>query len=98
MLDIHPQFPAIEQAWWEWVDQNCPNKSPRARGKWMSANVFSYDGTTWERSNFEHRSNSGKSVVHRTIIFSGKDGRAISNGERRPNRRSDPNRNWGLPE
>jgi hypothetical protein len=92
-------FWILERAWWQWVDANCPHTSARARGKWMSANTFEYDGTTWTRSWQPVKSNSGKSIVDSITIFYGADRRRFHKAADRPkNRRSDPDRNWGLPE
>src|SRR4051812_36586796 len=98
MQEIDPKFPAIEAAWWRWVNENCPHQSERARGRWMSSNDFHYDGTIWKRTMMAHRSNTGKSVVARSIVYRSKDGRVIGSGGWKPNRRSDPDRNWGLPD
>jgi len=56
-------FYELEEAWWEWVNKNCPHKTARARGKWMNQNTFKYDGTTWTRSYQAMKSNSGKTTV-----------------------------------
>lgn len=97
MTDIHPDFFAIEEAWWKWVDENCPNQSSRARGRWMNSNVFSYDGTTWTRDRVGYKSNSGHTVVDNAVTFHGADGRALSKPRSEfPNRRNDAKRNWGL--
>jgi hypothetical protein len=90
-------FDELETAWWKWVDTNCPSKSPRARGRWMYNNAFSYDGTTWRRNSCGYKSNSGMSIVAREVAYISADGRAVHKGiDRRINRRNDPERNWGL--
>jgi hypothetical protein len=89
-------FFAIEAAWWKWVDENCPSKSPRARGKWMNENEFTYDGTVWQRSMTAYKSNSGKTIVDRDMVFYSADGRTLRCTSGSPNRRNDPDRNWGL--
>jgi hypothetical protein len=92
-------FETLNGAWWEWVDANCPSKSPRARGKWMHANVFTYDGTTWHRDRGTMKSNSGKTTYTTSETFVGADGRVVSRDSGRPlNRRNDPERDWGLPD
>jgi hypothetical protein len=98
MTDIHPDFFKIQEAWWKWVNENCPSKSARARGRWMSANTFTWDGTTWTRSYTPYKSNSGKTTVDSAEIFYGADGRVIGKppSDLGPNRRNDPDRNWGL--
>jgi hypothetical protein len=96
MSRIEGNFYAIEAAWWKWVNENCPSQSKRARGRWMNENTFEYDGTTWARSYTPYKSNSGKSVVDSTVIFSGADGRKILKTAGSPNRRNDADRNWGL--
>lgn len=90
-------FYELEEAWWEWVNKNCPHKSPRARGKWMYENTFEYDGTTWTRSYQAMKSNSGKSTVDSSTYFVGSDGRRFEKEAGSPNRRNDPERNHGLP-
>jgi hypothetical protein len=57
---------------------------------------FEYDGTTWTREWNPVMSNTGKSVVDSTEIFRGADGRVIYKAAGKPNRRNDPDRNWGL--
>jgi hypothetical protein len=96
MSKIEGDFFTIEAAWWKWVDDNCPSQSKRARGRWMSENVFEYEGTTWTRSYVSYKSNSGKSVVDSTTVFAGADGRKIYKTAGSPNRRNDADRNWGL--
>jgi hypothetical protein len=94
--DIHPNFFKIEKAWWNWVNKNCLFTTARARGRWMSANTFEYEGTTWTRDYLPLKSNSGKNVVDSSIIFHGADGRTIHKNSGSPNRRNDSERNWGL--
>jgi hypothetical protein len=89
-------FYGLEGAWWQWVDANCPSAKPKERAKWMSENTFSHDGTTWTRSTWQHYSNTGKTIVARSVVFHGADGRVIDNGKWEPNRRSDQKRNWGV--
>jgi len=98
VLTMDQEFFAIDSAWWRWVNENCPHKSQKTRGRWMSSNEFSYDGATWKRSMSAHRSNTGKNIVARSITYTSSDGRVLTNGEWKPNRRSDPARNWGLPD
>lgn len=89
----------LETAWWKWVDEGCPSRSRTVRGKWMRANQFSYDGTTWSRHRESMRSNSGKTHYTTSIAYHGADGRVISEKVDVPlNRRNDPARNWGLHE
>ena len=64
----------------------------------MKANTSEYDGKTWERSWSPMMSNSGKTVIDADTIFRGADGRVIYKARGNPNRRNDPDRNWGLPE
>jgi hypothetical protein len=90
-------FYELEEAWWEWVNKTCPHKSPRARGKWMNANTFEYDGTTWTRDYRPMKSNSGKTTVDSSIYFVAADGRRFEKLAGSPNRRSDPDRSHGLP-
>jgi len=80
----------------QWVSAGCPYKSPKKRGEWVRVNLFFYAGTTWTRNALPYKSNSGKSVVHRSISFSAADGRVIDNGDWPTNRRNDSKRNWGL--
>jgi hypothetical protein len=87
----------IESAWWKWVDEQCPFSSPRARGKWMNNNEFTFSGTKWKRFSNPMISNSGKSIVHRAIYFVAEDGRKLGiEPALFVNRRNDPKRNWGL--
>jgi hypothetical protein len=86
----------MEKAYWEWLKQNCPYKSKRARIEWMKGNLFPFDGSEWYRTAVPHLSNSRKTVVHWSVIFKAADGRVVHNGEWSPNRRSDAERNWGL--
>lgn len=90
-------FEELERAWWEWVNKACPNKSPRARGKWMNANAFEYDGTTWTRTYQAMKSNSGKTTVDSSTNFIGADGRRFEKLAGSPNRRNDSERNHGFP-
>lgn len=90
-------YATLSSAWWKWVDDNCPSQSPRARGKWMHANTFTYDGTTWKMQSMGYKSNSGKTTRYETV-FVGEDGRRVESMPVPKNRRNDPERNWGLPE
>jgi hypothetical protein len=96
MTETDSGFFAIEEAWWRWVDEHCPSKSPRARGKWMRANEFSYDGAIWQRNATPYKSNSGKTIVDRMTVFNSNDGRALTSRAGSLNRRNDADRNWGL--
>src|SRR5690349_6791629 len=90
-------FCELEDAWWKWVNENCPYSSARARGKWMRQNTFIHKGVVWKREMVADRSNSGKTVVQRVITFHTEDGRIVEcDPGFRPNRRNDPDRNWGL--
>ncbi len=92
-------FETLNDAWWDWVNANCPSKARRERGKWMYANVFTYDGTTWQRDRGTMKSNSGKTTYTTSETFVGADGRVVSRDNGRPlNRRNDPERDWGLPD
>lgn len=97
MTGIHPDFFAIEDAWWNWVNENCPSESPRARGRWMNSHKFEFDGTVWTRDRVGYKSNSGKTIVDNAVSFHGADGRVIAKSPSEfPNRRNDSERNWGL--
>lgn len=96
MAEVDNGFFALEAAWWKWVDENCPSKSPRVRGKWMRENTFSHEGMVWQRDMLPYKSNSGKTIVDRSTTFCSEDGRVIRSPANSPNRRNDPDRNWGL--
>ena len=89
----------LENAWWRWVDENCPKKSRTGRGKWMRENELSYGGTVWSRYRESMRSNSGKTHYTTSLSFHAADGRTVAEKMDLPlNRRNDPDRNWGLHE
>lgn len=90
-------FFELEEVWWKWVDETCPYKTSRARGKWMQESTFKHDGTVWTRTYQPMKSNTGKSTVDRSIYFVGADGRRFESVAGAPNRRNDPERNHGLP-
>src|SRR5712691_6599181 len=56
MTEIDHGFFTIEVAWWKWVDENCPSKSPGARGKWMRENTLTFQGVVWRRESTAFRS------------------------------------------
>ncbi|MCP3385991.1 hypothetical protein NLM31_36965 [Bradyrhizobium sp. CCGUVB4N] len=63
-------------------------------------NKFLFDGETWTRSASAVSSNSGK-TKYWTVTYTSASGRKFTGGSgatRPTNRRSDPERNWGLPE
>lgn len=63
----------------------------------MHANDFTYAGTIWRRDRLTQTSNSGKTTYTKETTFTAADGRVVSRDAGLPtNRRSDPNRNWGL--
>lgn len=92
-------FEILNTAWWDWVNKNCPSKAKRVRGVWMHSNDFQFDGASWVRHRETSKSNSGKTTYTDYEAFHGSDGRIIDRDfGKRLNRRSDPARNWGLPE
>jgi hypothetical protein len=99
-MDSGPlSFQVLNDAWWQWVNTNCPSKSSRERGKWMHTNVFTHDGATWQRDRGTMRSNSGKTTYTTSESFVGSDGRVLSRDSGRLlNRRNDPKRDFGLPD
>jgi rubredoxin len=59
---------------------------------------FAWDGAVWRWSYSVMLSNSGKSVRDYGQTFFAEDGRTSADPRLPPNRRNDPERNWGLPE
>ena len=94
-----PTLYELETAWWQWVNEGCPSRSPRTRGRWMRENTFTYAGTTWTRNAQSMESNSGKTTYTLSQTFCGADGRVVHEETGRPlNRRNDPERDYGLPD
>lgn len=87
----------LEDAYWRWMNQACPYPRYSAEARsWRKAVLFEYRGVQYTRDRYIMRSNSGKSVVGGTTTFYGADGSVFSCEGPAPNRRNDPDRNWGL--
>lgn len=95
---LHPPK-SIKEAWRRHAD-NCPHfpMSPEAKS-WFRENLsFEFDGTRWRREVNRQLSNSGKTRPIKSIIYYAEDGRTIIEQDEGPNRRSDPKRDYGLPD
>jgi len=89
----------LDEAWRRHADQ-CPHPaySTAARTWFREHPSFEFDGTSWTRKVRRERSNSGKTMQLRSIVYHGADGRTVTAFDDGPNRRNDPDRDWGLPD
>lgn len=86
----------LESAYWKWVNAICPHPDgSQERARWIVQNqTFVHEGVDYRRHAYRQRSNSGKSSRWSTS-FTGSDGSHYVDPIG-PNRRNDPERNWGL--
>jgi len=89
-------FAILERAYWRWADRVCPYPGGSAAAKqWLATASFAYRGVAYQRTRQSMESNSGK-TSHRWTQYDGADGSSYTNDRPQPNRRNDPERNWGL--
>lgn len=88
-----------EDAYWRHYNSNPhPPQSKEGRA-WLKENPwFEFNGKRWRRETSPMKSNSGKTIVAWNPTYYAEDGEIVKGFHRAPNRRNDPNRNWGLPE
>lgn len=88
-----------EDAYWRHYNSNPhPPQSKEGRA-WLKENPwFEFNGKRWRRETSPMKSNSGKTIVAWNPTYYAEDGEVVKGFHRAPNRRNDPDRNWGLPE
>ncbi|WP_156381073.1 hypothetical protein [Aminobacter sp. DSM 101952] len=89
----------LDEAWARHAD-TCPHPAySLAAQTWFRENLrFYFDGTFWRRERRYQTTNSGKGRRLRSLTYYGEDGRVVTTHEVGPNRRNDPDRDYGLPD
>lgn len=85
---------------WRRHAASCPHPAFTDASKaWFRENsTFEFDGTRWRRERRFQTTNSGKGQRLRSIQYHGADGRVVTDFDDGPNRRNDPERDYGLPD
>ena len=98
MTDTPIPFRTLEDAYWNWLNANCPHKSGPQRKAWLAENPFVHEGVRYVREASPMKSNSRKSIVGWRVYFYGPGMELVATNadDVVPNRANDPARNWGL--
>jgi hypothetical protein len=90
-------FDVLEDAYWRWVRRECPHpRHSSEEHRWREETPFLHLGARYTRDRTVMRSNSGKTVVGGRTTFMGPGGAVFAGEPVTPNRRNDPEWNWGL--
>lgn len=84
-------------AYYNWMEQ-CPHPSGKKRKQWKSENPLVFKGITYVDHWSPQLSNSGKTTRWAGYLAGSDGSHHTITDQHINNRRSDPKRNWGLPE